>query len=153
MNRFVKVLASGFGLGYIPYAPGTFGTLAGIPLFLLLARFSPIHYILSLVAIFIFSCFIAKKAEILFNKKDSANIVIDEVTGFIVTMARIEPSHYSVMLGFIFFRFFDIVKVYPANFFNRMQGGTAIVLDDVIAGIYANILLRITLKYVIPYLY
>jgi phosphatidylglycerophosphatase A len=147
MNSFIKVLASGFGLGYLPYAPGTFGTLAGIPLFLLFTKLTPLNYIIALVILFFFSSYISKRAETIFKKKDASVIVIDEVAGFIVTMALIGPSLYSIVLGFVFFRFFDIIKIWPVRAFDKMSGGYAVVLDDIMAGIYANILLRFTIKY------
>jgi phosphatidylglycerophosphatase A len=147
MDILIKILASGFGLGYIPFAPGTFGTLGGVALFLLLALFNPTAYIVSAVVLFFIASMVSKKAEIIFNKKDSRIIVIDEISGFIVTMMLIEPSLHSILLGFIYFRFFDIVKIWPAKSFDNMSGGFAVVLDDIAAGIYANVLLRISLNY------
>lgn len=147
MKLIIKLLASGFGLGYIPFAPGTFGTLLGIAIFLPLSQLSPAWYISSAIALILISIPISKEAERIFGKKDSAIIVIDEVAGFIVAMALIKPSLYSITAGFIFFRFFDIVKVWPAKAFDKMEGGFAVVMDDVVAGIYANALLIITMHY------
>ncbi len=145
MEFIIKFLATGCYLGYLPYAPGTFGTLAGVALFMAFAALSPLYYAVSTVLLFLLASAVSGKAEKIFNKKDAAVIVIDEVTGFIVTMAMIKPSALSIISGFILFRFFDIVKVWPASYFNNKNGGLAVVLDDVAAGIYANILLRILL--------
>ena len=147
MKTLIKALASGFGLGFIPFAPGTFGTLLGILLLLPFSLLTPLWYIIATIILIIISSLISEKAEKIFKKKDASMIVIDEVAGFIVTMALIKPSLYSVLIGFVYFRFFDIVKVWPARAFDKMQGGFAVVMDDVVAGIFANILLRLTLKY------
>lgn len=147
MNSLIKLIASGFGLGYAPFASGTFGTLLGVLILLLLSKLTPTEYLIFTIVLFFISVFISSKAEKIYNKKDAGVIVIDEVCGFIVTMAFIQPSLYSILFGFAYFRLFDILKPWPASAFNRMHGGFAVVLDDVSAGIYANVLLRITMAF------
>jgi phosphatidylglycerophosphatase A len=94
------------------------------------------------------ACWIAGKAERILGKKDSANIVIDEVAGYLIAMACLPPSPACLASGFLFFRLFDIIKPPPSGWINtRMTGGLAVVLDDAVAGVYTNLLLRLILFY------
>jgi phosphatidylglycerophosphatase A len=148
MRRFVIFFATWGGTGYSPVASGTVGSLAAIPLYLLLARLSLPLYIVTLLAFFFFSCWVAGVAEGIFNEKDSGKIVIDEVVGYLVTMTGVPLSWQGVLLGFCLFRFFDISKIEPAGFFDRhMKNGYGVVLDDVAAGIYACLALHILLGF------
>lgn len=149
MRRFVILFATWWGTGYSPIASGTVGTLAAIPLYLLLVRLPILNYILLLIPLTIFSCWVSGRAETIFNEKDSGKIVIDEVVGYLVTMTGVPLSWESVVLGFFLFRFFDVVKVPPANIIDRhMENGTGVVLDDVVAGLYACVLLHILLRFI-----
>jgi phosphatidylglycerophosphatase A len=149
MRRFVILFATWWGTGYSPIASGTVGTLAAIPLYLLLVRLPIPYYLLSLIPLFLFSCWVSDRAETIFNEKDSGKIVIDEVVGYLVTMTGIPLSWGSVILGFFLFRFFDIVKVPPANIIDRrMKNGWGVVLDDVVAGLYACLLLHILQRFI-----
>ena len=148
MNLFVKILATWGGSGYAPFASGTFGTLAAIPLYLLLAGLPLPLYLLTLTAFFFLSCWISGKAEVLFNEKDSGKIVIDEVVGYLVTMTAIPFDWRYMLAGFFLFRLFDIVKPPPARWFDRkVKNGYGVVLDDVAAGIYAWLCLLIIARY------
>lgn len=147
-NNLIKLFATGFGSGYSPVVSGTAGTLIGIPIYLSLSHFSKIIYLFVTIAFSIFSIFIADRAEKLFKKKDDGRIVIDEIAGFLWTMNFLSPSLLQISLGFALFRFFDIFKPYPAGFFqDRLPGGYGIVMDDVAAGIYANVILLILTYY------
>jgi phosphatidylglycerophosphatase A len=144
MRRFVILCATWWGTGYSPIASGTVGTLAAIPLYLLLGRVPTSQYLLFLVALTIFSCWVSGRAESIFNEKDSGKIVIDEVVGYLVTMTAVPFSISAIILGFFLFRFFDIVKVPPANIIDRrLKNGCGVVLDDVVAGIYACLVLHL----------
>jgi phosphatidylglycerophosphatase A len=148
VKRFIVLSASWFGTGFSPFASGTVGTLGAIPLYLILSSLSLPLYLLTLVAFFFFSCWAAGLAEEIFEEKDSGKIVIDEVIGFLITMTGIALSWQSVAAGFLLFRFFDITKIPPARFFDRkMKNGYGVVLDDVIAGIYACISLHLLLRF------
>jgi phosphatidylglycerophosphatase A len=148
MRRFLILMATWWGTGYSPLASGTVGTLAAIPLYLVLARLSLPLYILTLIPFFFFSCWVAGGAEAIFNEKDSGKIVIDEVVGYLVTMTGVPFSWHGVILGFFLFRFFDIVKVPPANIIDRrLKNGWGVVLDDVVAGAYACIVLHLLLRF------
>lgn len=85
---------------------------------------------------------VSQEAEKIFRRKDDPRIVIDEVAGFLWTMFLVSPTVRHLLLGFVFFRFFDVVKIFPARLCqDRLPGGWGVVLDDVVAGIYANLLL------------
>ena len=147
MNFFIKFFATWGGSGYSPFASGTVGTLAAIPLYLWLSRLSLPLYLITLLAFFFFACWVSGKAEIIFNEKDSGKIVIDEVIGFLVTMIAIPPDWRYILAGFLLFRFFDIVKPPPANWFDqKMKNGYGVVLDDVAAGVYAWLCLALLMR-------
>lgn len=138
MNFMVKLLATWGGSGYSPFASGTVGTVAAIPFYLMLARLSLPLYLLTITAFFFLACWVSGRAEVIFQEKDSGKIVIDEVVGYLVTMTAIPLDWRYVTAGFFLFRFFDIVKIPPASWFDReLKNGYGVVLDDVAAGVYA----------------
>jgi phosphatidylglycerophosphatase A len=135
----IKSLASGLGLGYSPVAPGTVGSLLGIPLFLLISSFPWPVYLLTIAAFSCLAMVISDHAERIFNEKDSPRIVIDEVAGMLFTCFLISPTLLHIVLGFFLFRFFDIVKPFPVKWLEKhLSGGVGIVADDIAAGIYAD---------------
>ena len=141
---FIKAWATGFGLGYIPGAPGTYGTLLGMPLFLLLSGLTWWSYLLTLVGFIFFSIWVSGFAGMFFGEHDSQKIVIDEVAGYLVTMMLIPPYWLYLVIGFVIFRVLDVIKPWPACYFDRrMENGFGVVLDDVAAGLYACGLLHL----------
>ena len=148
MRGFVIVAASWFGTGFFPVASGTVGTLGAIPLYLALARLPLWLYLVTLVPFFFLSSWVSGAAEREFGEKDPGKIVIDEVMGFLITMAGAPVDWRSIVIGFLLFRFFDIVKVPPARYFDRqVKNGYGVVLDDVVAGIYACAALHVVLRF------
>jgi phosphatidylglycerophosphatase A len=143
-EKFIKFAAAGFGSGYAPLAPGTAGSLVGIPLYL---AFSALSWPLWLITIVAFACFawvVSEEAEKLFGRKDARCIVIDEIAGLQWSLFLIAPTALHVVLGFFLFRLFDIVKPFPARLFEaRLPGGLGVVADDLAAGVYANAALQI----------
>ena len=145
-RKLVLFLSSNGGLGYAPIAPGTFGTLAGIPAFYYLSNFSWPLQLLTLAAILFLSFWICDVAGKYYDEADDGRIVIDELIGYLITTAFLPFSWPVAILGFVWFRIFDIVKPPPASWFDReMKNGFGVTLDDVMAGIYAAIALRICL--------
>jgi phosphatidylglycerophosphatase A len=142
-ERLSILVSSFFYLGYSPVAPGTVGTLGAVLLFYLISGFSNLEYVLFTVVLIIFSVWVSEVARIRLGDSDPSRIVIDEVCGFLVTMILIPPSIINIALGFLLFRFFDILKPPPIRRSETLPGGLGIVADDVLAGIYANILLQI----------
>ncbi len=144
MNRFILILATGFGVGYSPIAPGTLGTLIAIPVYYFLSTIPSPLYEITLIAFLFLSVWISENAEIFFGKKDDTRIVIDEMIGFLITMLWVPKTTLFIILGFFLFRFFDILKPFPIRGLEkRLKGGFGVVLDDVLAGVYANIILEI----------
>lgn len=139
----ILLLAFGFGSGLSKKMPGTFGTLAAIPLYLLLIQ-SPywIYLIATLISI-VAGIFICDKAAQKLQVHDYGGIVWDEIAGFLITMCWIPFSWQSLLAGFVLFRFFDIVKPWPISWLDRhIEGGLGIMLDDVLAGVLAALLLN-----------
>ena len=144
MNRFFLLFATGFGVGYSPLAPGTLGTLIAIPVYYFLSEIPPPVYEITLIGFFFLSVWISENAEVFFRKKDDSRIVIDEMMGFLITMLWVPKTTLFIIVGFILFRFFDILKPFLIRHLEkRLKGGFGVVLDDVMAGIYSNIILQI----------
>lgn len=134
MKVMVKLLASGFGLGLIPKAPGTFGTLLGVALALLFP-----DNIWLVTAACVLGIWIANEGEKIFNQHDCPKIVIDEIAGFLI--ASYGWHNYHLIYAFILFRFFDIVKPFPVRQLQRLPGGLGVMVDDIAAGLLANLVL------------
>ena len=143
LNRFFILLATGFGVGFSPIVPGTMGTLVGIPVYLVLSEIPSPLYELTLAAFFFLSSWISGKAQDYWEQKDDPRIVIDEIMGFLITMLWVPKTVVSIAIGFALFRAFDILKPPPIRRLEAVKGGYGVVLDDVLAGVYANILLRL----------
>jgi len=142
-------LAFGFGSGLSPKAPGTFGTLASIPFYALLSSLSINFYIIACIVISIVGIFIcdytAKKLKI----HDHPGIVWDEFAGFFITMIGVSFSWINVLIGFVLFRIFDILKPWPINWLDKkVSGGFGIMIDDIIAGIFAMVCLHTILIFI-----
>ncbi len=144
MDRLIMLLATGFGAGYLPKAPGTWGTLVAIPLHLLLIRLAPAPYGLALAGILVLGFFVAGSAEKIVDRADPGLVVIDEIAGMLITLIG-APSHWQALaIGFCLFRFFDILKPFPIRLVDqRIHGGIGIMLDDVVAGLYSLLLLQL----------
>lgn len=137
-------LATGFGIGYIPLVPGTFGTLPGLPLCYLLSRVDMVIAAAAVLVIILVSMWIAGEAEKALQQKDPRKIVIDEIAGMTVALAGLPFNALTVIAGFVSFRVFDAWKPYPLREFEkRFSGGVGVVMDDIGAGVYANILVRL----------
>ena len=144
MDRLFMTIATGFGAGYLPKAPGTWGSLVALPLHFFLRQLAPDHYALALTAIFFIAVITAGQAEKILDRKDPGVVVIDEVIGMLITLIAAPNNPLIWLLGFLIFRFFDIFKPYPIRIIDqRVNGGMGIVLDDVLAGIYSLIVLQV----------
>ena len=133
-------LAFGFGSGLAPVAPGTFGTLAAIPIYLLMSQLSVSLYCGLLLLICAVSVYVAGKSSQLLGVHDHGGIVIDEIAGFLLTMTLAPAGWVWIVAGFLLFRLFDILKPWPINVLDRrVSGGLGIVLDDLMAGIYGGL--------------
>ena len=145
-NDIVVFLATGCFTGFLPTMPGTWGTFAGIPLVIISHRLTSIMQPVVAVVFVTFAVYIAGRAEILFEDRDARPIVIDEMAGFLITLLWLPLNFLTLCLGFFLFRLFDIVKPPPISTVEkRLHGGWGIVLDDVLAGVFANVTLRLLL--------
>ena len=143
-DRASVFLATGFSIGKIPIAPGTFGTLLGIPICFGLAGLGAAGSIAGVAAFVLLAVQVAGRAETLIGKKDAPVIVIDEAAGLLIALVGLPLTPLNLAAGFAAFRVMDILKPFPARRIDRnMTGGWGVVLDDVVAGIYSNILLRV----------
>ncbi|MBT4362856.1 MAG: phosphatidylglycerophosphatase A [Desulfobacteraceae bacterium] len=142
-QKMVMFLATGFYSGYAPFAPGTFGTIPGILICYFISGSDITIAFLYTLLVVIISIPIAHEAEKITGKNDPGCIVIDEIAGILVTLSGIPFNTTTVISGFIIFRFLDILKPFPIRYLEKkVPGGAGIVIDDVAAGVIANLILR-----------
>ena len=147
-KTFAGFFAFGFGSGLSRFAPGTFGTLAAIPLYLLLVKLSwPMYAWLVFIA-FIVGVKLCDVTGGRLGVHDYGGIVWDEFVGFWITLFLISFTWQNVIIGFFVFRFFDIIKPYPIALLDKkVSGGFGVMIDDVLAGVYAWLVMLVVDKY------
>ena len=146
-DKAAVFLATGFYVGNIPLAPGTFGSLLGLPLCFFLTGIPMPAAILAGLLFIGLAVWISGHAAKALKRKDPGCIVIDEIAGLVVTLIGVPFQVTSVTVGFLLFRFFDISKPYPIRMIDRrLSGGVGIVADDLVAGLFANITTRFLIK-------
>ena len=147
MGHFLKLLyhlATGFQVGRLGRAPGTLGTLLGIPLAWILSQLGAISYVAGSLTITMGAIFVAEWYENQHEAHDRSEVVIDEIAGYVTAMALIPFTWKTALAGFVLFRFFDILKPWPISYVDRkVQGGIGVVMDDIVAGVIANIILQV----------
>jgi phosphatidylglycerophosphatase A len=144
---FALAVATSLGAGYAPIAPGTFGSAVGLLLWLMLPSSTLVQGI-AILALFVIGSWSGSVAERHFGRTDPGQVVVDEVAGMLVTLFLVPAGSLGWAGGlgaFFLFRIADIVKPFPANRLERLPGGIGIMADDIMAGIYANVALRLTL--------
>jgi len=129
--------ATCLGLGLVPKAPGTFGTMAAIPFAFALSEISLNYRILLLLGIIALAIWVSDLHATIVNRSDPQEVVIDEVAGFLLATCFVTFTWFNVIAGFLLFRFFDIIKPFPVNALEKLKGGLGIVADDLTAGLYA----------------
>lgn len=140
----IHFLAFGFGSGLSPVAPGTVGTLMAVPLYLLMVRLPWAYYILLLLVAIAAGIWLCGESARLLGVHDHGGIVWDEFVGFWITMLFVPPQWLWIVLGFLLFRLFDIWKPWPIQIIDKqVAGGLGIMLDDILAGIYALLVLQL----------
>jgi phosphatidylglycerophosphatase A len=151
LKRLDIVFLSFFGTGFLPKAPGTWGTLATLPFLYGIGRFNPPFFLFIpfLVITTIISCFMADRAQKEFKTHDPQWIVIDEFLGMSVAWLFIQTHNLlHLVILFFLFRFFDIIKFWPATYFDKkMQHGAGTILDDIVSGIYAGLIYLLIVKF------
>jgi phosphatidylglycerophosphatase A len=147
-QRAVLFVATGFYVGNVPIAPGTIGSLIGLPPCFLLSQINLLLAISFILLFVFFAVWIASRAEKILEKEDPGKIVIDEIAGLLVTFIGVPFTWTTASVGFVLFRAFDILKPFPIRALEqRITGGAGVVLDDVLAGIYANLILRLAIYF------
>ncbi|MGZ3742218.1 MAG: phosphatidylglycerophosphatase A family protein [Pseudobdellovibrionaceae bacterium] len=142
-RNFLKNLATFFGIGFFPKGPGTAGTLATIPLVMILFWAGPLVYMTFVIILLPLAILAAQVYEDDKGGHDHKEIVIDEVLGFLITMTWLPMTWKSMLAGFLLFRGLDILKPFPIGYLDRkIPGGFGVVIDDVVAGIIASIVLQ-----------
>ncbi|MGD9032338.1 MAG: phosphatidylglycerophosphatase A [Desulfobacteraceae bacterium] len=141
--------ASWFGAGLMPVAPGTFGTLMAVPLVLFLNHLGALYEGLALLLLVPLAIWSSNVCERCLGRNDPPEVVVDEVAGFLLTLFLLPLSWLTLCLGFVLFRVFDIAKPFPIRWFEKkLRGGTGVVLDDLMAGVYANLGLRLLMLWI-----
>lgn len=146
MKKFWLAYATGLGSGLAPVASGTFGTLVGIPIVIGLSAFFPPWVMLAVTAVMFFiGVYATKIAMAHYEKKDPGQVVIDEICGFMIAMYIVPLTWQHLLLAFLAFRVFDIIKPWPAYGFDKMDTPWGVMLDDIAAGVYANIVVQLVM--------
>ena len=148
----VHLLALGFGAGCAPKLPGTAGTLVAVPLYLILQHLSVLHYAGLLIILFILGIWICGRTMRDLGVQDHPAIVYDEIVGYLVTMSMAPPGWLWTVSGFLLFRLFDIWKPWPIRWLDRrVTGGFGVMLDDLVAGLFAFLTLQLMVRTSYPF--
>ncbi len=153
MRTIIILLATGLYTGYVPIAPGTAGSVVG--LIVAWGVFAPLWRRSAVICVAVFAlafggaAWVAARAEEIFKQADSPHIVIDEILGMVATTLFNPPRWPYLAAGFVAFRFFDIIKPFPAGLIDRrIRGGPAVMLDDLAAAVYANLVVQVLARMV-----
>ncbi len=140
----IHFLAFGFGSGTLPWIPGTWGTLAAVPIYLFMRHLPLLYYGAALLVIILVGIWICDVAEKAVGIPDYSGIVWDEIAGFLLTMLAAPAGWQWIVVGFVLFRVFDIWKPWPIRWIDQfVKGGLGVMLDDLLAAVYAWILLHL----------
>lgn len=146
LSFLTKFVGSGFFTGYAPYATGTAGSAIGLAFFFIPNFHEPFILIPATAILFYLGGLAADKMEKVYGQ-DPSVVTVDEVVGMWLSLWFIQPTPVNLLLAFVIFRVLDILKPYPAQTFDRKQGGWNIMIDDVIAGIYTNVIIQIAARW------
>jgi len=150
LKRPVCFLGLGFGSGLAPKAPGTFGTVAALPIYWLIKDLPIAIYLVITLLAFIAGIWICQQSADWLGKDDPSAVVWDEIVGYLITMIAAPSGWQWIVLGFVLFRLFDIVKPWPISWADKsLHGGLGIMVDDVIAGLFAGIILQLIYVYLV----
>ncbi len=145
MNVFCRLIATVFYIGYLPIAPGSMGSFAALFLYYFIGA-DPLLLRAAIILCILLGLLTAGRAEQLFGGKDSGEIIIDEFAGMLVSLYLLPPTMGYIVAAFLLFRFFDIVKPRPIRTVERLSGSLGIMLDDILAGVYTNLILQIVYR-------
>jgi len=145
LDGVARLVATGLGSGYSPVAPGTAGSLVGLLLFLPLAGLAWPLQLAAIAAVTLVGTLAASRVARSVGLKDPGLVVVDEVAGQWLTFLALPVTPVTALAGFLLFRVMDIVKPWPARDLERLPGGIGIMADDIAAGLYAHLMLRVGL--------
>jgi phosphatidylglycerophosphatase A len=148
MTKLIKFIATFGGLGFSKVAPGTTGCLGAAALYLLINQ-NLLVYSAVVAAMLILGFYVSGRAEVIFKIKDAKPIVIDDACGLLIALFLIPFSYTNLIMVFLLFRLIDIIKLFPIRRLESLPGGLGIMADDILAGIYANLLYRLALKFLL----
>lgn len=141
-------IATGAYSGYLPKAPGTWGSIVGVALWFGLRKMEIVPYLGIVAVLFVIGTACAGSAEKIVDRGDPGIVVIDEIVGQLIALAAAPAHPATALAGFALFRFFDILKPFPVSWFDKhIHGGLGIMLDDVFAGLYALLILQIVWRF------
>ena len=146
VNFMLKVVGTFFFVGYLPFIPGTFGSLAGVGLFIIL-KGQVVNCFIALLLLLSAGFLVSGRVEKLLNRKDPSCIVIDELCGMLIAFSFMPLDIRIILLGFLFFRILDTLKPYPASALQNIRGSFGVMSDDIVAGLYTNIILQFILRF------
>ncbi len=146
ISPFIKIFASALYSGYSPVASGTVGSFVGLLLYSIPSFEQPLFLASACVVIFVLGSLAADKMEQYYGH-DPSTVTIDEVLGMWVSLLFLPKTLFIMIAAFFLFRAFDVFKPWPARVFDKMRGGWNIMLDDVVAGIYANLVIQLVLRF------
>ncbi len=141
LDKLILILATGMGIGYTPKAPGTAGSILAILIYLLFPSIQA--FLVFTIILTAISFYIAGKAEKILGEKDCQKIVLDEIVGMSIALLFIPNQWLHIVIVFILFRLFDITKIFPAKKIEKLGGGIGVIGDDILAGVYTNIIIQI----------
>ena len=143
----IKTLGTFFYAGYLPLIPGTFASMVGLGLYYFI-KDNPTTYLILTSSLIILGFIISGRAEKIFHKKDHRAIVIDEVCGMLLSLLFIPFDPRFAIIAFFVFRLLDTVKPYPANRLQELKGSVGVMSDDIVAGLYTNVILQVVVRVV-----
>lgn len=145
-HRVATWVATGFGIGRAPVAPGTFGALLGVPLYLVLRDLPAVVYAVGVLLLFAAGAWVCGLAERRLNARDHKSIVFDEIVGLLITLWGSPSGWVWLAIGFGLFRLFDIWKPFPIRRVERWPGGWGVMADDALAGVYGFTVLQLLFR-------
>lgn len=145
-DKMVKMLSTWFYIGYFPFAPGSMASVAGVLIYLVLGQYV-LAYILLFVVVTVLGFMVSGPMEKLIDSTDPSCVVIDEISGIMLAFFLLPAKWPIIVTAFFLFRAFDMFKIYPGNKFEELHGGVGIMMDDVMAGVYTNIVMHIAIRW------
>ena len=145
-NSLIRLITTFFYIGHVPIIPGTMASLIGTLIYIILYD-HPFVYLFLLVILIMLGFMISGQMEQILKKRDPSCVVIDEVAGVMIALYLLPLNLSVIILAFILFRVFDVLKIYPVNIFETFGGSTGIMMDDLFAGLYTNLLMHIAIRW------